>query len=32
MEILALIVGAGAVGLCDRVLRERRATRQAAKR
>jgi hypothetical protein len=25
MEILALFLGAGALGICDRVLRERRA-------
>jgi hypothetical protein len=32
MEILALILGAGVVGLCDRVRREGRTARQAAKR
>jgi hypothetical protein len=32
MEIFALIIGAGALGLCDRILRERRAARQEAKR
>jgi hypothetical protein len=32
MEILALFIGAGALGLCDRILRERRAGRRAARR
>jgi hypothetical protein len=32
MEILMMIFGAGVVGLCDRVRRERRAARQTAKR
>jgi hypothetical protein len=32
MEILGLIIGAGLLGLCDRIRRERRAARQAAKR
>jgi hypothetical protein len=32
MEILALFVGAGLLGHGDRIRRERRAARQAAKR
>jgi hypothetical protein len=32
VEILALFIGAGVLGICDQILRERRAARQAEKR
>jgi hypothetical protein len=32
MEILALFIIAGGIGVCDQIRRERRAARQPAKR